>query len=380
MPRSGNRTGQRPEFTIVDMRSGRDLGGHCVDYLLALRTAFADRPIDVIAPFMDPDPPRNSTFNVYLRGFFGFRRAISDRGVGIVHNSSLNDYICLAAAALTMRPSRRGFCLMMLYRNPSIESFGAGGPALNRVVIWLIRRMIASGVLRPASDSEAVLRHWIESSGAAGGSLVPTPPLPSSEGDGDSALELPEGADPLVVIPGRMRLEKGAANYPVVAGAVLSRFKRGAIAMQVSEDDAAAAAALKELRTKYSAEPRVALLGGHLSGEDYAALLAAADLVALPYDVKAYGEGSSGVVGDALNSGATVVAAPIAWIADGYADDPRVVFVNDPSSEQQLGDALERAAQADSTTPAHDAVQADFSARWNAAADEALVARDEAAA
>lgn len=379
MRQSDSNSAVRPEFTIVDMRSGRDLGGHCFDYLMALQAAFEDRHVTIVAPFVQPDPPANTRLNVYVRGFGTYRRAIADHGVGIVHNSSMNDYLCLAVAALTIRSSRRGFCMMMLYREPSVDTFGAGGAWVNRVMIWLISRLIRAGVLRPASDSPTVLARWLELTGTKAGAVVPTPPLPTdADGEQSGALELPTSADPLVVIPGRMRSEKGAANYPVVARAVLERFPRGAIVIQTSETDDASADALATLRSEFARESRVVMLDRHLSGGDYGRLLGAADIAVLPYDTVAYGAGSSGVVGDALSSGAVVVSSAISWVESEYGDDPRVVITSDPASVEAVGDALARARAIDAAAAAGDDGAVGFAASWNAAIDAAIAGRDRA--
>lgn len=364
-----------PEFTIVDLRSGRGLGGHCFDYLVALRAAFADRDFAVIAPFIEPDAAPNNRLNVYARGFFAYRRAISARGIGLVHNSSMNDYVSLAAAALTVRPSQRGFCLMMLYRDPSVTSFGAGSERVNRTTIWLISRMIRAGVLRPASDSPLVLEHWLRETQTEGGAVVPTPPLPTGDEEPGSELALPEHAEPLIVIPGRMRAEKGSANYAAAVKATLERFEGSAIVLQTGTDDDASAAALAALRSEFAGNQRVVLVDEHLTGAAYAALLEAADIVVLPYDTAAYGAGSSGVVGDALGSGAVVVAAPIEWIRLEHGENPRVVLVDDPSSVSQLGDALEAAAAIGSSGESTGDVTTDFAAKWNRAVDEAISSR-----
>ncbi|MBJ7353313.1 MAG: glycosyltransferase [Thermoleophilaceae bacterium] len=365
----------RPEFTIVDLRSGRGLGGHCFDYLVALKAAFADREIAIIAPFVGPDAAPNNRLTVYVRGFFAYRRAIADRGIGLVHNSSLNDYICLALAALLTRPSRRGFCMMMLYRDPSISSFGAGSERLNRATIWLISKMIRGGVLRPMSDSPLVLEHWLEATATSAGYVVPTPPLPTAEGDEQevgSTLVLPAGASPLFVIPGRMRAEKGAASYAVVVEAVLEGFPAGVIVLQAAADDEVSAEALATLRKKFGDNPRLVLLEGHLSADDYRTLLAAADVAVLPYDTAAYGAGSSGVVGDALASGAIVVASPIEWIRLEHGDDPRVVLLDDPGSVESVGAALKDATtRSENAAPASDS-SAEFAARWNEAVSRAI--------
>lgn len=376
MSRIGGRYDKRPEFTIVDMRSGRGLGGHCFDYLIALQAAFRGRPIEVIAPFVGEDAVANTRLNVYRHGFRAYRRAISNHGIGVVHNSSLNDYLCLAAASMTIPPSRRGFCMMMLYRDPSIESFGAGGPAINRAAIWLIRRMIRKGLLHPASDSPLVLEHWLEATGAPQGAVVPTPPLPTADEGPSTDFALPDHEGPLVVIPGRMRSEKGAANYPVVARAVLEEFPDGLIAIQTAEGDDQSKTALKVLRSEFADDPRVLLIDQHLTASEYGELLAAADVAVLPYDTAGYGAGSSGVVGDVLDSGGVVVAAPIEWIRLQYSDDDRVVLIDDPTSVGSVRDGLTRATAVHAGHVDSDRVTS-FNAQWNEAVDAALATRSD---
>lgn len=361
------------EFTIVDLRSGRGLGGHCFDYLLALQAAFADRTIRVDAPFVGPNAVRNTRLNVYLQGLRAYRAAIAGRGAGIVHNSSLNDYLCLAAAALTVRPSRRGFCMMMLYRDPSPESFGAGGPTLNKAVIWLIGRLIRKGVILPMSDSQAVLSHWTERFGSSG-DVVPTPPLPTADEGPAAGLRLPSPGGPLVVIPGRMRAEKGAAAYPEVTRAVLAEFPDGAIAIQTSEGDPESDLALMQLRDEFGADQRVLLIDQHLTGSEYSELLAAADIAVLPYDTARYGAGSSGVVGDVLESGGVVVATPIDWITAQYSDQPRVVLVDDVHDRSSLRAALSKAHAVEPGSRGGGRA-ADFNRQWTVVVNAALAKR-----
>lgn len=355
-----------PRLTIVDMRSGRGLGGHSRDYLRALQDALSERAPETIAPFLSGG---GSRLSVYTRGFSAYRRAISGGGLAIVQNTSLNDYICLAGAALTLPRSSRGACLAMLYRDPSPRSFGAGAAWLSRVVIWLVTRLIRAGILIPMSDSKTVLAAWTARASGAEGHLVPTPPLPGADADAAESLELPD-AEPLVVIPGAMRAEKGAANYAAVAEAVLAEFPDGGIAIQAVATDEASERIARQLEQDHHDDERVLVLTRHLDASEYRQLLEAAAIAVLPYDVDAYGAGSSGVVGDALASGAVVVAAPIDWIRTEYAGDPRVVFVEQPGDVEQLRSALSAAAGAEAAKQAGGG--ADFAERWNAAVEAAL--------
>ena len=83
-----------------------------------------------------------------------------------------------------------------------------------------------------------------------------------------------------------------------------------------------------EARRNLTSRPGVSLLDGPFSQTDYAALLANADIVILPYDAEAYRSRSSGIFVEALASGAPIVVTAGTWMAEqlqGIEAEGRVV-------------------------------------------------------
>lgn len=356
-------------IAIVDFQSGRGMGGHYDDYLAALQQALADHDPLTIAPAVETGSWPGGRLAVYRIEIAGYRRALKDCDVAIVHSAELSDYVSLWIAAASLPRSRRGRCLFVLRRSPDPTSMNVGNERIGGLLVRLIARMIKRGVITPVSDSQPALNAWLACVPGSHGEIVALPPAPDAQDEEPASLDLPDGELPLVAIAGRMRAEKGAANYPAVVEAAL---KAGAaIALQTSEDDGASAAALNAIRRGHGDDPRVALLGEHLTPGQYQAFLKAADVVVLPYDIASYGAGTSGVVSDALALGARVVVSPIEWARATYSDDPRVAFVEDPASQEQLAAAIAEAISgADGAIDAPDQA-ALFAASWRAAIDAA---------
>jgi hypothetical protein len=81
------------------------------------------------------------------------------------------------------------------------------------------------------------------------------------------------------------------------------------------------------LRQIWQGDPRVALVDGHLTPDAYAALIASSDVVVLPYEMRSYGSGTSGVLHDALALGRTVLATPIPWAREAFPSHPDIVWL-----------------------------------------------------
>lgn len=352
---------------LVDFLSGRGLGGHLDDYLAALRAALAGEDLLAITPFADGAEPPRGRLGTYRLELAGYRRALREADVAIVHSAELSDYLCVWIAAMTVSKSRRAKVLFVLRRSPDPHSLNVGSDFVARILIRVITRMIRRAVIRPLSDSRPALEAWLALAPGAQGDLVELPPPPPDRGE--STIELPQPSGPLLAVAGRMRAEKGAGEYPRVVELALSALPDCAIALQTSEDDAVARAALAKLEERHAGDARVRLLGEHLSAADYRALLEAADVVVLPYNVTSYGAGTSGVVSDALAAGAAVVVTPIEWARVTYSDEPRVIFVERLGSDEELTGAIKRAA---AIGPASDAVvgaEQRFAKSWLAAID-----------
>ncbi|MBJ7457898.1 MAG: glycosyltransferase [Thermoleophilaceae bacterium] len=349
------------QVTIVDFLSGRGFGGHYDDYLAALTDALAEYSPEVIAPFAQGRPEPGGRFGIYREEFSGYRRALKKSDAVVVHSAQFSDYLCLWAAARSVRKRDRATCLLVLRRSPTPESMAVGDERLGRFLIKRIVGMIRRGVIHPVSDSAVALDAWLKTAPGVEGELVALPPVPGAADGETPTIKLPTPNGPLVAIAGRMRGEKGSANYPEVVDATLELLPDGAIALQTCEDDEVSRVALQKIRAAHDGDPRVALLGEHLTGADYHALLSAADIVVLPYDVAVYGTGTSGVVSDALALGAVVVVSPIEWVVSEFSRNPRVVLLNS-SVKEALESAVARLGSASSSESG-----ADFAASWQAA-------------
>lgn len=362
----------RPRIAIVDFVSGRGLGGHHVDYLSALQEALDGYDQLLIAPFINGTSFPTNRFAVYRLETSGLRRAMREADVVIVHSPEFSEHICLWLAALTIRRRRRGKCLFVLRRGPDSQSSSIKSDRLTRLLVGLTTGMIRRRVIIPVSDSRPALDAWLALVPGFRGETVAMPPLPATDDEEPSYPPVPLHEGPLLAIPGRMRGEKGARNYPAVVAAALATLPDCAIAIQVSEDDEVSRIALAGLRERFGGNERVHLLDEHLSAGGYRALLGAADIVVLPYDVASYGGGTSGVVSDALAAGAVVVVSPIEWAVATYAADPHVIFIDDPASNNQLADAIARAATLAVNAGEAPALRETFAKSWRAAIDSAL--------
>lgn len=117
---------------------------------------------------------------------------------------------------------------------------------------------------------------------------------------------------------GQARLSKGFHFLPPVAERVLASTEaRLLIQAQIGEfdpgHDAQIAGALDQLRRL--AGPRLALLDGALSYEEYLAKLFEVDIVLMPYDPQVYRDSASAVLVEALAAAKVVVAPQDTWIS-----------------------------------------------------------------
>ncbi len=324
------------KVTILDFFAGRGFGGHPEDYLAALETALAGLEPEVITPFRDGVRVPRTRLGMYWLEFRYYRAALrqaaGEERVTIAQTAELSDYACCLLAAITIRPSRRAKCLFMLRRGPNPDS--RFFEALTR---W-IKAMIRWRLIYPVFDSTPALEAWLALVPGAEGSLIALPPPP---GAANAAPPVEPPVDgPLMAFAGWMRAEKGASHYPSAVKAALTVAPQGVVAVQVAQHDEESVAAIARLREMAAADERVRLLDRHLPAEQYQALLRAAKVVIMPYDADSYGEGTSGVVYDALVLGAVVVITRLKWVADAFGDNEQVVWLEDPGSEDSLREAI----------------------------------------
>lgn len=334
-----------PEVVLVDFATGRMEGGHQEDYLAALEAALADRRLRVLAPFRAGSLKRSrvGTYWQELRALWRLLGSSSRAGRIIVyHSPEFRDFVLFWLAALLRRPAD-AVGLFVLRRD------GAGMVGRDnlkaRLLEILIPQLIRGGLIHAASDSRLALDHWLAKAGAARGSLLSVPcPAAATE------IAARQDGGPVIGLFGRLRVEKGARHYDAVIRSALALSPEATVVAQVaaapgSEEGEIAARLLHDWR----AEPRVALLNGHLTRADYGARIASSDVVVLPYDSDSYGGGTSGVLHDALALGRTVLATPIPWAREAFSDHPDVVWLtgkDEPALAAGLKAAVTRALAA----------------------------------
>jgi len=237
------------------------------------------------------------------------------------------------------RPRAR--VLHVMRRSPSGERLRQRN---HRIADRLMLRLTRRGWLHPISDSRVALEDWQRRAGVRDGSIVAIPPPPAA-GEAANRGRAPVLGSPTSGLVGALRAEKGAAVYESVVETALREFPEAGFHVQLGSpapdrrEDVVAV-----LTRRWGDDPRVRLHSGHLQPAEYAGLLADCDVVVLPYDVERYGTGTSGVLHEALASGAAVLTTPIAWAVAEYATDPDVVLLPDTTPER-LAEGLRAAAR-----------------------------------
>lgn len=331
---------------IVDLLSGRLGGGHHEMLLHALERTFAGDDLETIAPYTQgrAGEPLESLGGL-ATSFRAFRRGLQrlghPEGVLVAHSPAAVDFVTCWLAAHTIRAKNRNGCLMVLRRDPVTISRDRHR-WLGRAFERLVARMIRTRLIHIAADSAIVRDSWTALVPGSSGSVVGVPPLPTVSEHGEG-IELIRPGGPLVGLVGEMRAEKGAALYPAIAEAVLETLPGSGVIMQIG-GEAAGDGVSDLLRRNHSEDPRVQLIEGEVSDDDYAKLLRSVDVVVMPYDVVAYGGASSGILSDALSAGAVVISTKLPWAEANFGGDSRVVWLEDPADRSDLASSLDDAA------------------------------------
>nr|WP_246603175.1 glycosyltransferase [Falsiroseomonas tokyonensis] len=149
----------------------------------------------------------------------------------------------------------------------------------------------------------------------------------------------PIGQPPHVVFAGGARAEKGYAALPQAIAAVAGRARFTVQSGPVgSEADPLVQRAHRALRARAD----VTLIEQALDPADYAALLAEADLLLLPYDGPTYGARSSGILAEALALGLPAVVPAGCWMEQAAGPDRAVAIPAGTPAGRALAAALDR--------------------------------------
>lgn len=198
----------------------------------------------------------------------------------------------------------------------------------------LLRRLRArfGDALRLFADTEPLAAQFA----ALSGQEVRPVPLP---------VEVPPlalhqtGPLPHVVFAGGARAEKGYARLPEAIAAVAGRAR---FTLQSGPVGAEADPLLQRAHRQLRGMAQVMLVERALDPADYAALLAGADLLLLPYDGPTYGARSSGILAEALALGLPAVVPEDCWMAAAAGPDRAVAIASGAPVGPALAAALDR--------------------------------------
>jgi hypothetical protein len=306
---------------IVDFGTGRFVGGHNADYLVALQRALEDAQPMTVAPFQNGlQLGRIRRYKLHLETFLrALGRHEGEPTVVIVHSPEFRDIVLFwLATKLRRRSDAVGLFLFRRHADGIVGRDNWRARLLERIVPALIR----SGWIYPVSDSQSALAEWTIGTGSTGALIAIPPPL------GSSARHPHPTGGPVVGLVGSLRIEKGARHYDEIIRETLATAPTTIVKVQVSNEGAGELADIAgRLVHDWATEPRVELLTGHLTPEAYADLIGSTDVVVLPYEPSTYSSGTSGVVHDTLALGRVVLTTRIAWAEEAYAGHGDVIWL-----------------------------------------------------
>jgi glycosyltransferase involved in cell wall biosynthesis len=226
--------------------------------------------------------------------------------------------------------------LIVLRRMPA--EMEADDPASEPLAALLHRLVARFGPrLRLFADTEQLAAQFVAFSGLP----VRPVPLPIIV---PSVPDRPPAALSHVVFAGGARLEKGYQHLPAAVAAVTGRARFTIQSGPVGpEDDPLVQRAHRALLTRRGAD--LAVIEEALAPDAYAALLAEADLLLLPYNGRVYGSRSSGILAEALAIGVPAVVPAGCWMAEVAAPDRAVAIAPGMLPWEALAAALESLAE-----------------------------------
>jgi hypothetical protein len=223
--------------------------------------------------------------------------------------------------------------LVVLRRMPA--EMEADDPAAEALGALLQRLSARFGPrLRLFADTDSLAQQFAALSG------LPVRPVPLPVVVPDLRTAPREGL-PHVVFAGGARLEKGYHYLPAalagVAGRARFTLQSGPVGPQ---DDPLVQRAHRTLLARRGES--LEIIEQALPPEAYAALLATADLLLLPYNGAVYGARSSGILAEALALGIPAVVPDGCWMAEVAAPDRAVLIPRGAPARAALAEALDR--------------------------------------
>jgi len=268
---------------------------------------------------------------------------IADQNIVLLHTIGAGR---LASVAADLTPSALGQLLVVLRHSPA--EMDKNEPAAEPIATVLTHLVAAFGShLRLFADTEGLADLYRPLVAHPVG-VVPLPIVASPPKAG------PIGAPAHIVFAGMARSERGYTILPHLISALRGRARftvqHGPIG---PNDDPIIQKTNRELRRCAGVD--LTLIEESLEPDAFNSLLTSADIILLPYDGPAYGQRSSGLLGEALALGIPLVVPANTWMADAGSD--RVVAFENaagilPAIETMLRNLPELTATARAGAPA----------------------------
>jgi hypothetical protein len=260
--------------------------------------------------------------------------ALADLGAGPGDHLLLHSVSGANLFSIATGPALRGVTVLVVLRRMPAE-MAADDPAPEPLAALLARLAARFGpALRLFADTGALAEDFARLSG------LPVRPVPLPIVVPPAAPHAPGGL-PHVVFAGGARLEKG---FHLIPGAVAAVAGRARFTLHSGPVGAAADPLVQRAQRALRAMqgPALALLERALPPADYAALLASADLLLLPYDGATYGARSSGILAEALALGIPAVVPADCWMAAAGGPDRVLGIAAGAPAGPVLAAALDR--------------------------------------
>jgi glycosyltransferase involved in cell wall biosynthesis len=242
----------------------------------------------------------------------------TSRDLLLLHSVSAANLAGLAAA---LPAARLGAIAIVLRRTPEEMDRDDSAPLPMAAILGGLAAHFDAR-LRLLTDTEPLTRLW----SATLHRPFATAPLPVVA---PPARDSPPGQPPHLLFIGGARVEKGYGMLPnlvrLLAGEVRFTIHSGPVG---SADDPLVQQAHRRLRAL--AGPHLTLLERPLPPEEYQGLIGTGDLLLLPYDARAYGPRSSGILAEARAVGLPAIVPAGCWMADHVGPDPALTF-RDPA-------------------------------------------------
>jgi hypothetical protein len=223
--------------------------------------------------------------------------------------------------------------LVVLRRSPKEMDADDAAP---EPVVALLQRLSTTPGLRLSlfADTEALAAVFAQGTGLA----VRPVPLPVVTPE---RLSPQPGGLPHVVFAGGARLEKGYTTLPaaIAASRGRARFTLQSGPLGPSSDPLLQQA---HSRLRGLQDIQLTLVETALGQQAYATLIASADLLLLPYDGRAYGARSSGILAEALALGIPAVVPSDCWMADAAGPERAIIIGPGRTVAAALNEALDR--------------------------------------